>query len=101
MASLLLFTLSSCFTGILWGFEPRSERDPVTGKEDTVFRYDEDTEWSLPLLFGRIVATPFMLCLDCLTAPVQALWFDDDDDDDNNYDDYDRAWKKEEEEKHR
>ncbi|MHC4514532.1 MAG: hypothetical protein ACYTGO_07110 [Planctomycetota bacterium] len=43
---MLLFALSSCFTMVLWGFEPDSIHDPETGKEKTAFRYDEDTEWS-------------------------------------------------------
>ena len=79
-ASLLLFALSSCFTAALWGFDADSERDPVTGKEEAVFEYDTDTEWSWPLFFGRVLGTPVTLCLDCLTAPVQAWWFEDADD---------------------
>jgi hypothetical protein len=78
-ASMLLFALSSCFTMVLWGFEPDSIHDPETGKEKTAFSYDEDTEWSWPLFFGRVLTTPFALCLDCLTAPVQIWLFDYDD----------------------
>ncbi len=79
-ASLLLFALSSCFTMALWGFEPDDEHDPVTGNGQTMFKYDTDTEWSWPLFFGRVLATPVTVCLDLLTAPAQDWWFDDADD---------------------
>lgn len=77
MAGLGLLLLNSCFTMMLWGWEDDFERDPTTGKGETVFTYDTDTEWSWSLFFQRVLATPFTLCLDCLTAPVQAWWFDD------------------------
>jgi hypothetical protein len=83
---LLLLTplLSGCFTMTLWGFEPVDEVDPFTGKEETVFEYDEATEWSWQLFFTRLGLTPFALVLDAATCPVQAVVFgmDCDDDDD-------------------
>jgi hypothetical protein len=36
--------LSSCFTMGLWGFLPETETSPWTGKDDTSFVYDEETE---------------------------------------------------------
>lgn len=32
---------TDCFTMGLWGFEPNSETDPVTGRSESGFRYDQ------------------------------------------------------------
>ena len=64
--------LSGCFTMALWGAWPEPEQDPITGKSETTFEYDADTEWSWDLLAMRVLLTPFTLGLDCLTCPVQA-----------------------------
>lgn len=82
--TLFLLLLSSCFTLGLWGFEPKTERNVVTGKTETSFAYDSDTEWSWSLFFQRLLWTPVTLAVDCLTAPVQAWLFDDDDDSDDD-----------------
>ena len=82
MVSLLL-ALSSCFTMAVWGFEVESKRDAVTGAREAAYTYDEETEWSWALFFGRVLVTPVTLCLDCLTAPVQ-LWLFGDGDDSNS-----------------
>lgn len=81
--ALLPLLLSSCFTMGLWGFEPTDDRDPVTGREDTSFEYQDDTSWSWGLFGLRVLATPITLCLDCLTAPVQVFLFGNDDDGDD------------------
>jgi len=78
----LPFVLTSCFSMMVWGFLPGDEVDPVTGSEQAVFEYDEQTEWSWGLFFGRLGLTPFAFVLDVLTCPVQAFLFGWDDEDD-------------------
>ena len=80
--TLLPLLLSSCFTMGLWGFTPETERDAFTGKEESTFAYDEETEWSWQLFCLRVLLTPVTVGLDCLTCPVQAVLFFADDDDD-------------------
>ena len=82
-AVLLLLVLPSCFTMSLWGFDVEEVENPDTGREETVMEYDPETEWSWGLFGLRVLATPFSLVLDCVTAPVQAIlyWNDDEDDD--------------------
>lgn len=83
-ATLLLpLALGGCFTLALWGFLPEDERDPFTGEESTSFAYDEDTEWSWGAFALRVLGTPFTLALDCVTCPVQAVWFGFGDDDED------------------
>jgi len=77
----LPFMLTSCFTMMVWGFLPASDVDPVTGADETGFEYMTETRWSWGLFFGRLGLTPFTLVLDCLTCPVQAIWFGWPDDD--------------------
>ena len=83
-ATLFLFVLSSCFTMALWGFRPETEYDQLRHEEATWYSYDKETKWSWPLLFGRILLTPFALGLDFVTAPVQAWLFGDDDEDEED-----------------
>lgn len=79
-ATLVLpFLLSGCFTFGLWGVYLEDERDPFTGRETASYVYDKSTEWSWSLFLMRVILTPVTLCLDCLTAPVQAILADDDD----------------------
>ncbi len=77
----LPFLCTSCFTMGLWGVLPDSEVDAFTHQEETVFAYDEGTEWSWSLLGLRILLTPVTVGLDVLTCPVQAVLFGNDDDD--------------------
>lgn len=81
-ALLLPIALGGCFTMGLWGFLPEEDRDPFTGREETSFAYDEDTEWSWGKFALRVLGTPFALALDCVTAPVQAVLLGIGDDDD-------------------
>ncbi|HIE68756.1 MAG TPA: hypothetical protein EYP98_00580 [Planctomycetes bacterium] len=76
----LLLVLPSCFTMTVWGFELHESKNASTGKQESVMQYDAETEWSWKLFGLRVLATPFTLGLDCLTAPLQAflLWDDDD-----------------------
>jgi len=53
----LPLVLTSCFTMALWGFDLADEVDPATGNEETTFDYDEGTEWSWGLFFGRLGLT--------------------------------------------
>jgi hypothetical protein len=76
----LPLVLTGCFTMMLWGFSPEDEVDPATGNEETTLAYDEETEWSWGLFFGRLGLTPFTVVLDILTCPVQAFLFGWDDD---------------------
>ena len=78
----LPLVLSSCFTMAVWGFHPDTDTDPVSHDTDTSFAYDEETEWSWGLFFGRLGLTPFAVALDVLTCPVQAFLFGWDDDED-------------------
>ena len=78
----LSLALTSCFTMMVWGFSPEDGVDPATGSEETTFAYDEETEWSWGLFFGRLGLTPFAIVLDVLTCPVQAVMLGWDDDDD-------------------
>ncbi|MBZ0150997.1 MAG: hypothetical protein K8J09_05640 [Planctomycetes bacterium] len=78
-ALLLATTLSSCFTGVIWGFFPQEDHDdPDAGMPLT---YERGTKWSWELVLGRILVTPFTLVLDCVTLPVQAVLFGWNDDD--------------------
>ena len=74
----LPLVLASCFTMAVWGVYP--EFDQASSSEETTFAYDEETEWSWGLFFGRLALTPFAFALDVLTCPVQAFLFGGDDD---------------------
>jgi hypothetical protein len=76
----LSLVLTSCFTMMVWGFDTESECDAASGDSETTFAYDEETEWSWGLFFGRLGLTPFAIVLDVLTCPVQAVLFGWDDD---------------------
>ncbi|MDO8349179.1 MAG: hypothetical protein Q7T30_03010 [Planctomycetota bacterium] len=80
----LPLVLTSCFTMMLWGFGPAEDVGPVSGDEETAFEYDEQTEWSWGLFFGRLGLTPFAIVLDVLTCPVQCFVFGWDDEDDDS-----------------
>ena len=78
----LPLVLASCFTMMVWGFEPEFGTDAASGESEATFAYDEETEWSWGLFFGRLGLTPFAVVLDVLTCPVQAVlfgWTDDED----------------------
>lgn len=79
-ALLLATTLSSCFTGAIWGFFPRQDDDDPDATA-MALTYERGTKWSWELVLGRILATPFTLVLDCVTLPVQAVLFGWNDDD--------------------
>jgi hypothetical protein len=82
----LLLGLSSCFTAALWGFDSDTRQNVRTGRDEAFLSYDEDTEWSWPLLGLRVLGTPFAVALDCLTWPLQVfLWADEDGDLDAGY----------------
>jgi hypothetical protein len=84
LAVALPLACSSCFTMLLWGFEPSDDVDPVTGEEVGCFEYDPDTKWSWGDLGGRVLLTPVTLLLDCVTAPVQCWMFFDGGEDDGS-----------------
>lgn len=77
----LLSTCTSCFTMGLWGFGPEYDEDLCTGRGETVFEYDEHTEWSWGLLGLRLLLTPVTLALDVVTCPLQCVLLGDGDDD--------------------
>ena len=77
---LLPFLLSSCFTMGLWGFNPSSDVNRVTGEEEFVYEYDDSTSWTWARFGLRLLGTPITLALDCLTAPIQVFFLGSDDD---------------------
>jgi hypothetical protein len=83
----MLCSLPSCFTMTVWGFELQGSNDSITSESDSVMVYDPETEWSWELFGLRLLATPFTLGLDCVTAPLQLFLLQNNDDDDDNDDD--------------
>lgn len=79
--AVLPFVCTSCFTMGLWGFPVAEEADPCTGRTETSFRYDDDTEWSWDMIGLRLLLTPLTVGLDVVTGPVQCFLLDDGEDD--------------------